>query len=263
MAEKKTEEQANQANIDINKQQKLKEKVINQNKDDEVKQMTPAELRKQLSNKNSDYVFRLQKELEAQGKMSSEDAQKRIDALLSDLVVAQRHGQPASTYYNMSPKLKAADMLKPKKRKASDIPFWQYATDNAMFYTALFFGLFGLVGLFQKNEKYNPQTGVLTLLVIGVTLGVFMTKYNDWVVPSTGKTKKIPWSKFIWSSILLMVVLFLFLYIVSIPAFRIINPALPAIYNLIIAAAVYGIRWLFRKHYQIIGSAFSPADRSK
>ncbi|MEB3364035.1 hypothetical protein SDC49_10850 [Lactobacillus sp. R2/2] len=58
MAEKKTEEQAK---IDTNKQEKLKEKVINQNKDDEVKQMQPAELRKQLSNKNSDYVFRLQK----------------------------------------------------------------------------------------------------------------------------------------------------------------------------------------------------------
>ena len=58
MAEKKTEEQAK---IDTNKQEKLKEKVINQNKDDEVKQMQPAELRKQLSNKNSDYVFACKK----------------------------------------------------------------------------------------------------------------------------------------------------------------------------------------------------------
>jgi len=74
MAEKKTEEQAK---IDTNKQEKLKEKVINQNKDDEVKQMQPAELRKQLSNKNSDYVFRLQKELETQGKMSHEQLLKK------------------------------------------------------------------------------------------------------------------------------------------------------------------------------------------
>ena len=260
MAEKKTEEQAK---IDTNKQEKLKEKVINQNKDDEVKQMQPAELRKQLSNKNSDYVFRLQKELETQGKMSQEDAQKRVDELLKDLVIAQRHGQPASTYYNMSPKLKAADMLKPKKKKASDIPFWQYATDNALFYVAIFFGLFGLIGLFQKNDKYNSQMGVLTLLIVGASLGVFMTKYNDWVLPNGSKNRKIPWSKLIWGFVLLMGMLFICFGVLGLPALQVINPALPGIYNLIIAAVAYGIRWLFRRHYEIIGSAFSPADKSK
>ena len=260
MAEKKTEEQAK---IDTNKQEKLKEKVINQNKDDEVKQMQPAELRKQLSNKNSDYVFRLQKELETQGKMSQEDAQKRVDELLKDLVIAQRHGQPASTYYNMSPKLKAADMLKPKKKKASDIPFWQYATDNALFYVAIFFGLFGLIGLFQKNDKYNSQMGVLTLLIVGASLGVFMTKYNDWVLPNGSKNRKIPWSKLIWGFVLLMGMLFICFGVLGLPALQVINPALPGVYNLIIAAVAYGIRWLFRRHYEIIGSAFSPADKSK
>ena len=260
MAEKKTEEQAK---IDTNKQEKLKEKVINQNKDDEVKQMQPAELRKQLSNKNSDYVFRLQKELETQGKMSQEDAQKRVDELLKDLVIVQRHGQPASTYYNMSPKLKAADMLKPKKKKASDIPFWQYATDNALFYVAIFFGLFGLIGLFQKNDKYNSQMGVLTLLIVGASLGVFMTKYNDWVLPNGSKNRKIPWSKLIWGFVLLMGMLFICFGVLGLPALQVINPALPGVYNLIIAAVAYGIRWLFRRHYEIIGSAFSPADKSK
>ena len=260
MAEKKTEAQAK---IDTSKQEKLKEKVINQNIDDEVKQMQPAELRKQLSNKNSDYVFRLQKELEAQGKMSHEDAQKKVDELLNDLIIAQRHGQPANTYYSMSPKLKAADMLKPKKRKASDIPFWQYATDNALFYVALFFGLFGLIGLFQKNNKYNSEMGALTLLIVGAALGVFMTKYNEWVLPNGGKNRKIPWSKLIWGFILMMALLFICFGVLSLRALQIINPVLPGIYNLIIAAVAYGIRWLFRRHYQIIGSAFSPADRSK
>lgn len=260
MAEKKIEKQAK---IDADKQAKLKEKVVNQNKDDEVKQMQPLELRQQLSNKNSDYVYRLQKELEIQGKMSQEDAKARVDALLNDLVIAQRHGQPASTYYNMSPKIKAADMLAPKKRTAADIPFWQYATDNALFYVALFFGLFGLIALFQKNAEYNSQMGVLTLLIVGASLGVFMTKYNDWVLPNGAKNSKIPWSKLILGFVALMLLLFICFWILGIPALRSINPVLPGVYDIIIAAVAYGIRWLFRRHYQIIGSAFSPANKNK
>lgn len=260
MAEKNTEEQTK---IDNNQQEKLKEKVATQNLDDEIKQMSPEKLRQQLSNKNSDYVYRLQKELETQGKMSQDDALERVNALLADLVVAQRHGQPATTFYGMSPKLKAADILKPKPRTAADIPFWQYAVDSALLYIALFVGLFGLVGLFSSNVKNGSQMGILSLVVIGAAMGVFMTKYNDWVLPATGEKRKIPWSKLIIGLICMVLILLFCSYVLAIPALQVINPILPGFANLIIAAAAYGIRWLFRRHYQIIGSVFSPAAKNK
>lgn len=260
MAEKNNEEQSK---IDNSKQEKLKEKVASQNMEDEVKQMEPAQLRKQLSNKNSDYVYRLQKELETQGKMGQDDAVKRVDALLSDLVIAQRHGQPAGTFYGMSPKLKAADMLKPKVKTAADIPFWQYAVDSALLYVALFVGLFGVIALFTPNSKNNSQMGILTLVVVGAGMGIFMTKYNDWVLPAGGKNKKIPWAKLIFGMIAILLILFVVIYILSIPALQVINPVLPGIYDIIIAAAAYGIRWVFRRHFQIIGSVFNPASRNK
>lgn len=260
MAEKNTEEQAK---IDNNKQEKLKEKVADQNMEDEVKEMAPAELRQQLSNKNSDYVYRLQKELESQGKMSSADATSRVDELLSDLVIAQRHGQPATTFYGMSPKLKAADMLKPKVKTAADIPFWQYAIDSALLYVALFVGLFGVIALFTPNAKNNAQMGILTLVLVGAVMGVFMTKYNDWVMPASGKNRKIPWARLIIGMAGMLLILFVCIWVLTMPAFRTINPVLPGIYDIIIAALVYGARWLFRRHYQIIGSVFNPAQKNK
>lgn len=260
MAEKNNEEQSK---IDNSKQEKLKEKVASQNMEDEVKQTEPAQLREQLSNKNSDYVYRLQKELEAQGSMSEEDAVKHVDGLLSDLVIAQRHGKPASTFYGMSPKLKAADMLKPKVKTAADIPFWQYATDSALLYVALFVGLFGVIALFTPNSKNNSQMGILTLVIVGAGMGIFMTKYNDWVLPAGGKNKKIPWSKLILGMCAIVLILFVLIYLLSIPALHVINPVLPGFADIIIAAVTYGARWLFRRHYQIIGSVFNPASRNK
>lgn len=260
MAEKNNEEQSK---IDNTKQEKLKEKVASQNMEDEVKQAEPAQLRKQLSNKNSDYVYRLQKELENQGKMGQDDAIKRVDDLLSDLVIAQRHGQPASTFYGMSPKLKAADMLKPKVKTAADIPFWQYAVDSALLYIALFVGLFGVIALFTPSSKNNSQMGILTLIIVGAGMGIFMTKYNDWVLPAGGKNKKIPWAKLILGMLAILLILFVVIYILSIPALQVINPVLPGIYDIIIAVAAYGIRWVFRRHYEIIGSVFNPASRNK
>ncbi|WEV51336.1 DUF1129 family protein [Lactobacillus sp. ESL0731] len=263
MAEEKKEEQAK---IDTNKQEKLKDKIESQNKDDQVKQLEPAELRKELSNKNSDYVFRLQKELELQGKLSQAEAASKVDEILPQLVVAQHHGQPASTYYNMAPKLKAADMLKPKVRTPADIPFWQYAVDSALLYIAIFVGLFGVIALFQTNQKASAQSsqmGILTLLVVGAMMGVFMTKYNEWVIPAQTGNKKIPWTKLILGMVAMLAILFVLIWVLSIPALRIINPVLSGFANIIVAAVAYGLRWLFRRHYQIIGSVFTPTAKSK
>ncbi|WEV43432.1 DUF1129 family protein [Lactobacillus sp. ESL0684] len=258
MAEKETQ----QTKIDVNKQEKLKEQVTTQNRDDELQQAEPAELRKQLSNKNSDYVFRLQKELEEQGKLGSADASKRVDDLLADLVVAQHHGKPASTFYGMSPKIKAADMLKPKKKTAADIPFWQYAVDSALLYIAIFVGLFGVIALFTTNQKENSQMGILTLVSVGAAMGVFMTKYNDWVMPA-GKQQKIPWGKLILGFAGLLLGLFVWIWLVSLPVLQPINPVLPAMGNIIIAVLAYGIRWFFRRHFQIVGSVFTPKSKDK
>ena len=91
------EEKNNTAKINQSKQEKLKNQTESQNKDDELKTKSPAELRKLLSNKNSDYVFRLQKELQAQGKMTLEEAENKVNELFPNSSFSESASLATST----------------------------------------------------------------------------------------------------------------------------------------------------------------------
>lgn len=257
----KKEQEKNNSNINAEKQEKLKKASETDAKDEELKNTDPKILREKLSNKNKDYVFRLEKELQRQGSMSREDAVAMTDSLLSEIIIAQRHGQPANGLYLASPKIKAEQLLHPEQ-KPVETPFWQLAVDGALLYVAIFVGFYGVVALFQ-NEKHpeNSQMGILTLLSVGIMMGVFMVKYNDIVMPKKGQ--RVGWSKIILGGLGIALALFVWIWILSLPAIRVINPILPGAANLVIAAAAYGVRYLFRQHYHIVGSAFAPRPQHK
>lgn len=86
MAEETKKEQT-ASNSDSEKQAKLKRQTEADNQDEEIKQMNPKELRNKLSNKNQDYVFRLEKELQLQGSISRAEAVEMTDKLLGEIIV--------------------------------------------------------------------------------------------------------------------------------------------------------------------------------
>lgn len=260
MAEEKQEKTAK---IDQNKQDKLKAKTEIEEKDDEIKSESPEQLRSMLSNKNSDYVFRLQKELILQGKMSSDKAEEEVNALLPEIVVAQRHGQPANGLYMASPKLKAQEMLQPPDPAKIVHPFWQRAVDGALLYMVIFLGIFGVMYMFTPNIKSNSQMGIITLLSTGALMGVFMTKYNDWIMPTPGKKAKLPFGRMIVGILVLLVILMAWVWLFTLPGLRFLNPVLPGVADVIIAAVLFGARYLFRKQYKITGSTFAPTPNRK
>lgn len=252
MAEETKKEQAN-TNIDSEQQAKLKRQTEIDNKDEEIKKESPSELRKKLSNKNQDYVFRLEKELQRQGSMSREEAVAMTDGLLSEIIIAQRHGQPANGLYMAAPQIKAEQMLHPDKKPVKT-PFWQLAIDGALLYLAIFVGLFGIIALFETKQPQNSQMGILTLASVGIVMGIFMVKYNDWVMPKNDK--KLSWSRLILNGLALAAVLFIWIWLLSLPGVSAINPVLPGGVDIAIAVVAYGIRYLFRKYYHITGSPF-------
>ena len=255
MAEETKREQ-DQTKINTEKQAKLKKQAELDTQDEKIKQEDPKALREKLSNKNSDYVFRLEKELQKQGSMSRADAVAMTNGLLSEIIIAQRHGQPANGLYLASPAIKAEQMLHPKKKPVAT-PTWQLMVDGALLYLAIFVGLCGILALFQtKNQPYNSQMGILTIASVGILMGIFMVKYNDWLMPQQGKRPSLV--KLILRMLAIAVVLFVWMWILQIPALRVINPVLPAVADIVIAAAAYGVRYLFREHYNIVGSAFAP-----
>lgn len=254
-------EENKNAKIDANQQEKLKNQTQSADQDEQIKQTDPAELRKKLSNKNQDYVFRLQKELEKQGNLSSDEASQKVNKLLPEILVAQRHGQPANSLFMASPIVKADKILHPvvKPKTLDDLPFWQRGVDNALFWLAIFMGMYGLLGLFN-TKQLNSQNGVLTITVVGILFGLMTSKYNEWIMPQ-GAKGKIKWGRAILSLGGLVVALFVIITLLTLPGIRVINPVLPGIVYIIIAAIAYGIRYFFRKKYNITGSAFGPSAR--
>lgn len=258
MAEK--EQEKNNPNIDTEKQEKLKKQSEVDAKDEELKNEDPKVLRQKLSNKNQDYVFRLEKELQRQGSLSREEAVAMTDGLLSEIVIAQRHGQPANGLYMAAPQIKAEEMLHPEQ-KPVETPFWQRAVDGALLYLAIFVGIFGVIALFETKQPQNSQMGILTLASVGILMGIFMVKYNDWIMPKNGK--RIGMAKLILSGLGIAAVLFVWIWILSLPVVRVINPVLPGAVDIVIAAIAYGARYLFRRHYHITGSSFAANPQRK
>lgn len=257
------EENKKNQKIDNPQQAKIKAQTEKEKREDALRQMSPAELRKRLSNKNEDYVFHLQKELERQGNMTPEAAENKVDGLLADIVIAQRHGQPANDLYLASPRIKADQILHPHPKSEStnvmDKPFWQRAVDSVLLWLMIFMGFYGLLGVFNTKLNNNYQNGLMTIIVVSAIMGVFLAKYNEWVTPVANGRARIPWPRIIGASIAFVVVAVAIMWILTQPFAHVINPILPGWVYLVLAALLFGARYLFRRYYHIKGSAFAPS----
>ena len=247
-------EEKNNAKIDNQKQSKLKNQAERASQEEALKQTSPEELRGMLTNKNADYVFRLQKVLEHQGKMTADAAYAKVADLLPEIVAAQRRGQPANSFYMASPKIKAQEILHPHVAPKATA-FWQKAVDNILLMFVIFAAFYGVMGVFNTKYQTN-QNGITVVVVISALVGALMTKYNDWVLPAKGQTKPSFW-KMILISAAFIAILMVAIMVLTLPALSVINPVLPGIVYIILAVIAYGGRYWFRKQYHIVGSSFA------
>lgn len=241
----------------IEKQQEIKEKKAEvAEKEASLENATPEELRGMLTNRNEDYVFRLEKQLKEAG-LTEGDAKLKVNGYLKEIIVAQRKGQPATQLFG-SPQIKAKELVDPRGKQTDDVKFWQKAVDNSLLYLAIFSAMFGLVGLFSKK----PQAiGVITILSVGLLFGFLMTYYNDLIM------KKKEDRPSLWKMMLggIGIVLFIFLWITltELPILRVINPVLPGWASLVVAVVAYLGRRYFRAHYHITTSSFGPGPSAR
>lgn len=241
--------------ISKNQQEKLKKQADQKARIAEIEQEDSKTLRSKLSNKNSDYIFRLEKALQA--KESPAKAKKMTDSLLVEIMIAQGKGIPASTLYKMSPLEKADTLLNPIK-KIEPTKFWQRAVDNALLYLAIFTAIVGITTLFT-NQKNNSQMGILTLFSVGAIFGVLMTYYNDLMM--NGKRPSL--LMIIIGGIVIVVTLFGWITLLSLKVMAPINPVLPAWAELVIAAVAFVFRHWFRGYYHVTTSALNPGMQNK
>lgn len=220
----------------------------------QIESMSPAELRSELTNKNNDYIFKLHKLLVEAG-YTDADADAKIDSILPEMVKNQRIGKPATQIFG-SPSFQVNQLLNPKQ-KPSELKYWMRSVDWTFLYLVILGVLFGVMGLVpNSNTKNNGSSGLLSLLIMSVAFGFLLTWFTDAMQGARDKRKngekaKLDWGLIAKGALATIGVLLL----VSVTAFinPVLNPVLPAWGYLILAAAAYGARYLFRRHYHITG----------
>lgn len=250
MSENKKDQNQAAEEVKNNKveQEELKKQSKQAAHEEAIKNTDPQELRKQLTNKNSDYVFRLQKALLENENIANDQVEPAIDSILPEMVIAQQKGIPASTLYKMSPTEKAIELTHPKPKVVTQ-KFGLQVIDNILLYLALFAGLYGFVQLVSKTPS-GAELGVVTLLVLVVGLGYMMAYYNRWIV--TPKDKRMGTGKMILIGVAILIIMFLWVTATSMPGLRRLNPPLNPWVEIVIAVIAFGVRYYLRRKYNII-----------
>ncbi|WP_261806621.1 DUF1129 domain-containing protein [Lapidilactobacillus luobeiensis] len=219
-------------------------------------EMSPAELRAELTNKNDDYVFKMHK-LFVDAGYTEADADKKIDEFLPEIVAAQRIGKPAAQIYG-APTVKV-DHIIHAPAKPIEIKYWMRSVDWSLLYFVILAVVFGVMGLFTKtNAANNSSSGFLTLLTMSLAFGFLLTWFTDGMAESQAAKKagRKP-SRPLWRTILISVVaVFAVMTLISFLSVLLpgLNIVLPGWAYLLLAAAAYGLRYLFRRHYHIKGN---------
>lgn len=245
-------EAAKNSTVGNAQQEKLKKAHEQNARDEEIKKMSPKELRNKLSNKNQDYIFRLEKFLTEDQNYTMDQVEPAIDQILPEIIVAQRKGIPASNLYQKAPREKAIEIANPKK-EAPKTKFWMHAVDNGLLYFVIFAGVFGIVQLFNTSSKQQDgmqQMGILTVVSVTILFGILMAYYTDLL--SRDKSKRPPMWQIILIGVFLFGIIMVWITFTSMPFMRVINPVLnPWVYIVLAVIAFFVRRW-FRQKYHVV-----------
>ncbi|CAJ1193309.1 hypothetical protein FD33_GL000550 [Companilactobacillus paralimentarius DSM 13238 = JCM 10415] len=239
-----------------NKKAAEKQKVAsakNEKKEEVTSQIYSADtddLSKKLSNKNAEYVFKLNKRLLDDG-FKEEEAKEVIDGMLPEMIDNQIKGIPANQLYGPVTQ-KAKEIAHPVK-KPKKTPFWGLWIDTALLFFALFGLLYGVVALTSKKTDPNNQTGILTLIVLSLMWGALLTWFNNQM--RMPKSERPGWGKTIGYLALGLVLMFVFLGAMAFVPTT-INPTLNAVGYFVAAVVAYGIRFAFRRYMGIKEKTF-------
>lgn len=205
-----------------------------------------------LTKRNREYVFRFRKALE-EGGMSNDAQTETLEKLLPEIIVAQHKGQPATQLYG--PPVAKANSIVNAPKPPKKLTFWVKALDSILLF-AIFMLAFAALSMYTAKTK-DPQQmksfGLLSLILIVVVAGGGLAFVQDKVAQP--KEKRMAIWKLIGIFILIMAAMFL-LVSVGLILPDAINPVLPGIADIILAALMFGARFLLRRRYGIKGNIF-------
>lgn len=211
-----------------------------------------------LTSKNQQFMVSIDKRLsnqlhyEVQERVYSEMVETLIEGQASSQTARQIYGTPTETVQLILEQ----EFPDPAKQPLEKSPDWQIAVDGGLVLGSLFTFITGLSMMNAEAGASTAFMGLATLIVNYLVAGVAMLITSK-VMPDLDapKGERRLW-RYFGVSILAMFGWFLIVSMsaVIIPSF--LNPTFAPMTYMLIAAATFGARFLFKRHYNIQGGVF-------
>lgn len=215
------------------------------------------EMMEQLTNKNQDYFFQLDKRLVEEG-YPQEDIDGLLHEMLKETLELQEQSIPASRHYGTVTeyvrKLRTGEVDDKDEGSEEISPLWQRYVDGALLLGGLFALINGVGTLSVNVLKYEPAGlgEILVNFLLGGLVMILLTKN----APKPGD--KWSFLKYFGTSILAMII-----WVIGISTLRyfayqfpFLNPELPGYIIILIGSLALSGRYLFKRHYNIKGTLF-------
>lgn len=241
-----TAREKNQLSINP-KQSKLRKLAQAEDNYEYLKTLPTAELIKQLTKKNQEYVTNLRRILinEGKGEIDNEQAELIIEPLLAKIIAAQSKGETAKQLFGLPPTQLAPKLLSPDE-DANPTGKWQYFTITSLAFLAMFSLLAGIYELTENgNLSQAKQIGWLTIAVLAPLMGYLATRYQELT-----KAKIKQSHLFLWS-VMNLVMAGVIIWLLQSPAMQIVNIYLPASVYLVIAIVAVALLILLMRRFKI------------
>ncbi|HFR4576160.1 TPA: DUF1129 domain-containing protein [Streptococcus suis] len=203
-----------------------------------------------LTKKNQEFIHIATNQLIKDGK-SDQEIKSLLEEILPTIIEHQKSGTTARNLFGPPSEWAASKSAAPSQEKQETVEYnenpWLMWLDSSLFMLAIIAGINGLMNLFNQGAQY----GLVTLLVIGFGVGAGMYFMYHFVYREQAKTGKRPnllkailflgVATLAWSAVFFLASL--------IPSS--INPALPPLATLLLAAAAFGLRYWLKRKYNI------------
>jgi len=206
------------------------------------------ELLPQLSNKNSDYVFKLRKFVKEAGATDAQE-QAILVEFLPKILKDQHEGKPAAQVYG-APSVLADHILKsPGKKQGDKQPFWIETADLGFSFLAIFAIIYGAMSFFRKNASQDASGGFLSLLLMSFFAAFIFTYFNRWM--DMDKKKRPNAFLIAIAGIASVLVVSLVSVWLTANVDTIFTRQLPAIAQFVLAAVAYGCHFFLKRHFHL------------
>lgn len=235
---------------------------MSQNKDNQTEDISVnykeenEKLYQQLTNKNAEYFIKLQRALLKED-VDQEAVDQRLNAMMQESIDNQGEGVTARRLYGTVPEQAQLLLYGPSEEdKAAEpvelSPDWQLYVDGALLVGGVFAILSGISEYWSGTEG-SSQLGLISLIANFLIGGLVMLAIGK-TAPRPGQ-KNNYW-KYFGASIGSIALWALTAAVINIFVPETINMPIPPIVSIPVGVIAIGIKWWFKRRYEIIGGMF-------